>query len=222
MGQCEISHPVPDWPSISVTSTSDAADLYSPIDGMGETISQRNNVMYDRQSKDEYRPLPARITRACRMSLQMEVIILVTSNKIIWDRTVLYQRVRARNPSVTQPGLYLELVFTFGVSVFVWVLMDQVGSSLFLAKYMNNPSNKYSIIPCLAIRGVATAIARSRSLRAKVLLRACIIQSLHLSIRTHHGVVVNAQNDRETDGYTAVGYIKFAAFILHVLKILIH
>ncbi|THH30392.1 hypothetical protein EUX98_g3804 [Antrodiella citrinella] len=45
-----------------------------------------------------------------------------------------------------------------------------------------------SIIPCLALRGVASAIARSRSLRAKILL-------------------LNAQNDRETDGYTAIDYI---------------
>ncbi|KAI0726018.1 UPF0052-domain-containing protein [Fomitopsis betulina] len=46
-----------------------------------------------------------------------------------------------------------------------------------------------SIIPCLALKGVASAIARSRSLRAKVLL-------------------LNSKNDRETDGYTAVDYIK--------------
>ncbi|KAJ7356698.1 hypothetical protein DFH08DRAFT_849752 [Mycena albidolilacea] len=45
-----------------------------------------------------------------------------------------------------------------------------------------------SLIPCLALRGVAAAIARSRSLRAKVLL-------------------LNAKNDRETDGYTAVDYL---------------
>ncbi|KAF8213769.1 UPF0052-domain-containing protein [Mycena galopus ATCC 62051] len=45
-----------------------------------------------------------------------------------------------------------------------------------------------SLIPCLALRGVAAAIARSRSLRAKVLL-------------------LNAKNDRETDGYTAMDYL---------------
>jgi len=45
-----------------------------------------------------------------------------------------------------------------------------------------------SIIPCLALRSVAGAIARSSTLRAKVLL-------------------LNAQNDRETDGYTALEYI---------------
>ncbi|TFK76650.1 UPF0052-domain-containing protein [Pluteus cervinus] len=45
-----------------------------------------------------------------------------------------------------------------------------------------------SIMPCLALRGVADAIARSRSLRAKILL-------------------LNSQNDRETEGYTAADYI---------------
>ncbi|EAU92930.2 hypothetical protein CC1G_03717 [Coprinopsis cinerea okayama7 len=46
-----------------------------------------------------------------------------------------------------------------------------------------------SIMPCLALRGVATAIASSHSLRAKVLL-------------------LNAENDRETYGYSALDYIK--------------
>jgi len=45
-----------------------------------------------------------------------------------------------------------------------------------------------SIIPCLALRGLTSAIARSRTLRAKILL-------------------LNAQNDRETDGYSAVDYV---------------
>ncbi|KAF8665082.1 hypothetical protein AX16_000550 [Volvariella volvacea WC 439] len=46
-----------------------------------------------------------------------------------------------------------------------------------------------SIIPCLALRGVASSIARSRSLRAKILL-------------------LNSENDRETHGYTAADYIQ--------------
>ncbi|KAK7064760.1 hypothetical protein R3P38DRAFT_2826273 [Favolaschia claudopus] len=53
-----------------------------------------------------------------------------------------------------------------------------------------------SIIPCLALRGVAAALARSRSLKAKVLL-------------------LNAKNDRETDGYTAVDYINVIARTLN-------
>ncbi|KAI0321925.1 hypothetical protein OF83DRAFT_1236643 [Amylostereum chailletii] len=45
-----------------------------------------------------------------------------------------------------------------------------------------------SIIPCLALRGVASAIARSPSLKAKVLF-------------------LNSKNDRETNGYTALDHI---------------
>jgi len=49
-----------------------------------------------------------------------------------------------------------------------------------------------SIIPCLALRGVASAIARSCSLRAKVLF-------------------LNSKNDRETEGYSAVDHIQAIA-----------
>ncbi|KAI0706212.1 UPF0052-domain-containing protein [Cytidiella melzeri] len=54
-----------------------------------------------------------------------------------------------------------------------------------------------SIVPCLALRGVANAIARSRSLRAKILL-------------------LNSQNDRETDGYSAAEYIMTIVRTLNV------
>jgi len=53
-----------------------------------------------------------------------------------------------------------------------------------------------SIIPCLALRGVASAIARSRTLRYKVLL-------------------LNSKNDRETSGYCAVDYIRAIVDILN-------
>jgi hypothetical protein len=59
VGQCEISHPVPAMPLISVTSE---PDLYSPVDGMGEVISQQHNVMFSPRSKEEYDPLSGRIT----------------------------------------------------------------------------------------------------------------------------------------------------------------
>ncbi|RPD70798.1 UPF0052-domain-containing protein [Lentinus tigrinus ALCF2SS1-7] len=53
-----------------------------------------------------------------------------------------------------------------------------------------------SIMPCLALKGVANAIAGSRSLKAKVLL-------------------LNSANDRETDGYSAVDYIRTIAQTLN-------
>ncbi|KAG0703043.1 UPF0052-domain-containing protein [Suillus ampliporus] len=54
-----------------------------------------------------------------------------------------------------------------------------------------------SIIPCLALRGVASAIAGSRLLRVKALL-------------------LNSKNDRETDGYTAVDYIRAITSVLNL------
>jgi len=53
-----------------------------------------------------------------------------------------------------------------------------------------------STMPCLALRGVASAIARSRALKAKILL-------------------LNSRNDRETGGYTAVDYIRKIARTLN-------
>lgn len=53
-----------------------------------------------------------------------------------------------------------------------------------------------SIIPCLALRGVASAIAKSASIQAKVLL-------------------LNGQNDRETEGYTAEDYVHAIARVLN-------
>ena len=64
--------------------------------------------------------------------------------------------------------------------------------------------NLYSIMPCLALKGVAAAIARSSSLRVKVLLCE---YSCDQSVRQFTILLVNAENDRETMGYTAADYI---------------
>ena len=63
-----------------------------------------------------------------------------------------------------------------------------------------------SIIPCLALRGVATGIARSSSLRAKILLCEWTFV-IELFYRPEE-LLVNYKNDRETDGYTAADYIQ--------------
>ncbi|KAG8807245.1 hypothetical protein FRC17_004558 [Serendipita sp. 399] len=53
-----------------------------------------------------------------------------------------------------------------------------------------------SIIPCLALRGIASGIACSPSLKAKILL-------------------LNYKNDRETNGYTALDYVQAIATMLN-------
>ena len=54
------------------------------------------------------------------------------------------------------------------IILYIHADLSGLGSSLirFIAEL-----NIYSIIPCLALRGIATSIARSPSLRAKILLR---------------------------------------------------
>ena len=61
-------------------------------------------------------------------------------------------------------------------------------------------------MPCLALKGVANAIAGSRMLKAKVLLRR---SSRFPAFAWSDFAVVNSVNDRETDGYTAVDYIRY-------------
>lgn len=62
-------------------------------------------------------------------------------------------------------------------------------------------------MPCLALRGVAEGIAKSPSLKAKVLLRGfrgTRISLPSLLIKW----TVNSKSDRETEDYTAVDFIK--------------
>ncbi|KAJ6519249.1 UPF0052-domain-containing protein [Mycena sanguinolenta] len=145
VGQCEISHPVPAQsfdgpPNITVS------DAFSPVDGMGEAISLRKNVMFEQGTKDQYQPLGARISR------------------LFYMNAYGFEIHPSPNPEyISALAANDMLVYSCGS---LWT----------------------SLMPCLALRGVSAAIARSRSLRAKVLL-------------------LNAKNDRETDGYTAVDYI---------------
>ncbi|RDB28608.1 hypothetical protein Hypma_015051 [Hypsizygus marmoreus] len=145
VGQCEISHPVPqDLPGINITVSDHP---YSPVEGVGEVIPQPQNVMFEAGTKADYEPLGSRISR------------------LFYINTYGIEIHPSPNPE------YLSSLASKDVLVYscgsLWT----------------------SIIPCLALRGVASGIARSSTLRAKVLL-------------------LNSKNDRETDGYTAVDYIQ--------------
>ncbi|TFK40941.1 hypothetical protein BDQ12DRAFT_600212 [Crucibulum laeve] len=144
VGQCEISHPVPQTlPSINITTSEDAM---SPTDGMGEFISQPQNVMFASTSKGEYESLSSRISR------------------LFYINAYGIEIHPSPNPEyISNLSSRDILLYSCGS---LWT----------------------SIIPCLALRGVAAGIARSPSLRAKVLL-------------------LNSENDRETHGYSAADYI---------------
>jgi len=162
VGQCEISHPVPQNPA-PIDITLSESDPYSPVDGMGEFISQRQNIMFESASKVDYEPLGSRISRLFYINAYGIEI----------------------HPSPNQDYLSaLELKD---------VLVYSCGSLW------------TSIIPCLALRGVAAGIARSSSLRAKILL---CVSFMPLSYPSSKYPIVNSDNDRETDGYTAADYIQ--------------
>ncbi|KAG6333971.1 hypothetical protein ID866_5122 [Astraeus odoratus] len=158
VGQCEISHPVNAYPSFEEELDGGEGaygSLYSPVDGMGETIPHRSNVTYSQADKDlGYEPLKSRICR------------------LYYINAYGHEIHPAPNPE------YIKSLSTSDALVY------SCGSFW------------TSIVPCLSLRGVAPAIARSSSLRAKIFL-------------------LNGKNDRETDGYAAVDYVRAIASVLN-------
>ncbi|KAK2461746.1 hypothetical protein APHAL10511_006209 [Amanita phalloides] len=143
VGQCEISHPVSQQSFLSGFTQS----VSGSIDGMGETLAQPQNIIFDSTAKNIQISLPSPISRVFYINAYgMEVHPSPNPDYLasLSDKDVL--------------------VYSCGS---LWT----------------------SIIPCLALRGVAAAIARSPTLRAKILL-------------------LNSVNDRETEGYSAVDYIR--------------
>ncbi|KAI1790455.1 hypothetical protein LXA43DRAFT_505430 [Ganoderma leucocontextum] len=169
VGQCEISHPVRQPPGISVSLEEDPA---SPIDPLGGTLPRSRNVLFEAEGKNHYEPLNARITRL--------FYINAYGNEIH----------PSPNPDyLTSMSRYNVLLYSCG-SLWTRLVVRSY------APHCASPGSDCSIIPCLALKGVANAIAGSRSLKAKVLL-------------------LNSANDRETDGYTAVDYIRIIARTLN-------
>jgi hypothetical protein len=74
VGQCEISHPL-QQELAPITFT--LSDPSSPVDGMGEVISQGHNVMFEQGAKSEYHALESRIFRRCQDSKGFPMLSLV-------------------------------------------------------------------------------------------------------------------------------------------------
>lgn len=100
--------------------------------------------------------------------------------------------------------------------------MDKVSLQIIRRTSLNDSAT--SIIPCLALKGVATAVAGSHTLKAKVLL--CTFTETYSKYFIYdrpdlHDFtsLVNSRNDRETHGYSAVDYI---TFVLHLSQRIAH
>ncbi|KAI0067548.1 UPF0052-domain-containing protein [Artomyces pyxidatus] len=161
VGQCEISHPVRQAPEDTTEELE--FGVTSPTGYPGETIAMQRNVTFGAGSKDEYEPLNAPINSECRSP--------PVRRDSGWTHAGLYY-INAYGQEI-HPGPNPDYISNLSSNE---VLVYSCGSLW------------TSIIPCLALRGVASAIARSPSLTAKILF-------------------LNSRNDRETTGYTAEDYI---------------
>ncbi|KAG6857669.1 hypothetical protein H0H87_010238 [Tephrocybe sp. NHM501043] len=157
----------------------------SPVDGMGECISQRQNMMFESTSKSEYESLGSRISSTFTSSDNAQCVKRLRKG-LFYINAYGIEIHPSSNPEYLSALSSKEvLVYSCGS---LWTRCDDFPG---LDESLGSPRstiNLDSIIPCLALRGVAAGIARSSTLRAKILL-------------------LNAANDRETEGYTAADYI---------------
>lgn len=168
VGQCEISHPVPsEGPSLVLDAQApDEEPLESVVDdGLGEFASPRQNILFESASKGSYEALPSRIQRLwCSLYFSLNLLTDVEMRTGLYYINGYGMEI---HPSPNKE--FLSNLSTRNVLVYscgsLWTRSVYVHPLHILMAHV-----MYSIIPCLALKGVAEKIARSHSLRAKVLL----------------------------------------------------
>ena len=124
-------------------------DPTSPTDDLASTVRKPNNVLFEASRKhDGYEALDSRIIRLFYINAYGSEIH------------------PSPNPDYLHNlGRKDVLIYSCG-SLWTRCVVIRLRVRLGVTNFMGS----FSIVPCLALRGVAGAIARSRSLRAKVLL----------------------------------------------------
>ncbi|CAE6336123.1 unnamed protein product [Rhizoctonia solani] len=173
VGQCEISHPVPSTKPSALAGTSTPQSEPEPE----ETQEDGDD---DEDEDDEHGGGAADTSRLNAMFTKAPE----------GEGSTLYAKLEARINRVFYINAYGQEIFPSPNSDF----LENLGKRRTLVYSCG--SLWTSIIPCLALRGVASAIAKSASIQAKVLL-------------------LNGQNDRETEGYTAEDYVNAIARVLN-------
>lgn len=171
VGQCEISHPVPS------TKPSALAGTTTP---QSEQEPEANQGTGDDEDEDEDGGGVADTSRLNAMFAKAPE----------GEASAAFTKLEARINRVFYINAYGQEIFPSPNPDFI----ENLGKRKTLVYSCG--SLWTSIIPCLALRGVASAIAKSASIQAKVLL-------------------LNGQNDRETEGYTAEDYVNAIVRILN-------
>ncbi|CAE6346433.1 unnamed protein product [Rhizoctonia solani] len=169
VGQCEISHPVPSTkPSVLAgTTTPQSEEPETQEDGDDDDEDEDGGVVAD----------------TSRLNAMF-------SKPLEGEGSAAYAKLEARINRVFYINAYGQEIFPSPNPDFI----ENLGKRKTLVYSCG--SLWTSIIPCLALRGVASAIAKSASIQAKILL-------------------LNGQNDRETEGYTAEDYVNAIVRVLN-------
>ncbi|KAK4687033.1 hypothetical protein P7C73_g3084, partial [Tremellales sp. Uapishka_1] len=185
IGQCTISHPSPPATPLPLSAVSSAHPL--PFRG---THLRRDSRTFD--TVDTSLPPSVRTSPSTRTPLESRPWDTVTPDPTSIDDEVIgnigYRKgageipLEARIERLFYINLYSQEVFPEPNPEYLEALNERD------VLVYSCGSLWTSIIPCLALRGLATAIGQSKSLKAKVLL-------------------LNSKNDRETPDYVASEYI---------------
>ncbi|KAG9101174.1 hypothetical protein FS749_009636 [Ceratobasidium sp. UAMH 11750] len=169
VGQCEISHPVP------------AAEP-SPLSGVSTPQSEHEaEILGNMDDEDD--------EDGTRASDTTRLNVMFTKAPE-GEGAAAYEKLESRINRVFYINAYGQEIYPSPNPDFI----ENLGKRKTLVYSCG--SLWTSIVPCLALRGVASAIARSATIQAKILL-------------------LNGQNDRETEGYSAEDYIYAIARVLN-------
>ena len=171
VGQCNISHPVQSQTSFSFSITPS-----SPVDEAVEGQSNFDNddimpqnLTFNKSNEGKEDPLESRISRKHYarglhkrnlikpIPVQDCIISMHTATKSIRIQTLTFY------PNARR-----------GVSSCIHAVRYGLGRFFLLFSNPKAALKVLSIIPCLALKGVASAIAGSKTLKAKVILRTSL------------------------------------------------
>ncbi|KAG8773262.1 hypothetical protein FRC12_002641, partial [Ceratobasidium sp. 428] len=173
VGQCEISHPVPAASAVPSALAGASTPQNEEEEFSGNADDSDDDDNEDGTGVSDTAKLNIMFTKAPE-----------------GEGTAAYEKLEARINRVFYINAYGQEIFPSPNPDFI----ENLGKRKTLVYSCG--SLWTSIIPCLALRGVASAIAKSASIQAKILL-------------------LNGQNDRETEGYSAEDYVRAIARVLN-------
>ncbi|BEI83043.1 hypothetical protein CcaverHIS002_0309110 [Cutaneotrichosporon cavernicola] len=189
IGQCNISHPAPPPPIQPLTRLNSRGVLVGPRPSSSNHLRpprRRDSRTFD--TVDSAQPSPSR--GATPLPLQD-----VDDDEAFGRGNIGYMK------GMEEVPLESRIERLFYINLYGQEIFPEPNGELFEALDKRDVlvyscgSLWTSIIPCLALRNLASSIALSKSLKAKVML-------------------LNSVNDRETPGYTAMDYIDTIANML--------